>query len=352
MKAPALGRVFVGLSGGVDSSLAARLLLKQGYEVVGVHMKNWSANIGDWRCPWREDYLAAKNLAAFLNIEFKLFDFQQQYKQLVVDYMIDEYKQGNTPNPDIRCNEAVKFKLFTDACFDQGADFVATGHYARIKAGRLCRARDAIKDQTYFLYRVNPGIFNQLLFPLGGLLKKKTRELAAAAGLPTADRPESMGICFVGQVGLTDFLRQYVEVAPGPLINETGEIVGQHEGALFYTLGQRHGLNLSGGLPYYVVGKDMTKNEVYVSRDLNSPRLWSASLNLRHTHWLAAAEIGRTYELRVRHGGRLLPATLVATDPSTRAATVSLAQSARAVSPGQSAVLYDDATVLGGGIIA
>ncbi|MXW07183.1 MAG: tRNA 2-thiouridine(34) synthase MnmA [Gammaproteobacteria bacterium] len=351
---PAAGQtVFVGLSGGVDSSTAAQLLLEAGYRVVGVYMKNWSVDIGGYRCPWRDDYLAAKRLAAFLKIEFRSFDFEEQYRRLVVDYMIEEYKRGRTPNPDIRCNQEIKFKLFLKACSDQGADLIATGHYARAAAGRLLRATDSLKDQTYFLYRIDLGALGRLIFPLGGLRKSEVRQLASSAGLPNAERPESMGICFVGAVGLVDFLRQYVTAEPGGIVDAgSGETVGHHQGAIFYTIGQRHGLNVGGGPPYYVVGKDMGRNEVYVSRNLRHPGLWSEKLELAETHWLAEPEPDRPYQIRVRHGADLVAGTVADLDAGSQTAAIELAEEVRGAAPGQSAVVYDGETVVGGGILA
>ena len=349
MKSLKKKKVFVGLSGGVDSSTAAYLLLEQGYEVVGVYMKNWSQDIGDYHCPWHQDYLAAKNLAAFLDIEFLVFDFQTQYKHLVVDYMIDEYRRGNTPNPDIKCNQEIKFKLFLETCLKRGADLVATGHYALIKDSKLCRAFDKAKDQTYFLYRLEPYALDKILFPLGGYLKSQTRSLAQKANLPNATRAESMGICFVGQVGLVDFLKQYVKVKPGSIINDEQRVVGLHEGAIFYTLGQRRGLDIGGGLPYYVVGKDTDKNEVYVSQNLENPALWSKDLDLRDIHWLAEMQKNKDYQVRIRHGGELLQGRLSGFDENS--AKLNLSKSVKAAAAGQSAVIYDKEIVIGGGII-
>ena len=293
--------VFVGLSGGVDSSLAAYLLSRQNYKVVGVYMKNWTEDIGGYRCPWRQDYLDAKRLAAFLDIEFLVFDFQKQYKRQVVDYMLAEYRKGNTPNPDIRCNQTIKFDLFFKTCLQKGADLIATGHYARLRSGGLCQALDRSKDQTYFLYRLPKSALGRVIFPLGELTKKQVRQQAKARSLPNADRRESMGLCFVGDVGLADFLKNYVESRPGPIIDDQGMQVGRHQGAIFYTIGQRRGLRVGGGLPYYVTGKDMAKNEIYVSRDLNHRRLWQSVLDIGDSHWLAEPRLKRDYDLRIRH---------------------------------------------------
>ena len=343
--------VFVGLSGGVDSSTAAYLLKRDGFKVVGVYMKNWSQDIGAHHCPWREDYLAAKSLAAFLEIDFLLFDFEKAYKKVVVGEMLEAYRQGLTPNPDINCNQEIKFKLFFDACRERGADLVATGHYARIDRGRLLRGVDPAKDQSYFLYRIERSVLPRLLFPLGGYLKSQTRALAKRAGLPNAGRSESMGLCFVGQVGLADFLTQYLELLPGPVLDERGREIGRHKGAVLYTIGQRHGLAVGGGLPCYVFAKDVAENTVYVTRDLNHHKLWSDRLRLDRTHWLAEPSRRKVYDLRFRHGGDLFKARLQELDSRQNPAVCVLESPVRAAAAGQSAVLYDRETVIGGGII-
>ena len=343
--------VFVGLSGGVDSSMAAYLLQRDGYRVVGVYMKNWSQDIASHHCPWREDYLAAKRLAAFLGIDFLLFDFEEQYKRAVVDEMIEAYRQGLTPNPDIYCNQFIKFKLFFEACCQKGADLVATGHYARLVDSHLSRAQDPLKDQTYFLYRIEAAVLPRLLFPLGDYLKSQTRSLAKKVALPNAERAESMGICFVGNIGLADFLAQYIELKAGRIFDDQGRQVGQHQGAVLYTLGQRRGLNIGGGLPYYVIGKDVAQNEVYVTRNLNHPELWSQHLKLQRTHWLSQPSQKKVYDLRIRHGGALLKACFSQIDQEQGLAICDLLKPVQAAASGQSAVFYDGSLVIGGGII-
>lgn len=251
--------VFVAMSGGVDSSVAAALLKQQGYRVVGVYMKNWSQDLPGHHCPWEEDYQDAKRVAVQLGIDFKLYDFQGEYKQQVVDYMIEEYKAGRTPNPDIMCNQEVKFKLFLNTALEDGADFIATGHYSRVIDGKLLVGADDNKDQSYFLYRVSEAALKKTLLPVGGYTKPEIRELAKSLGLVTASKKDSQGICFVGKVGIKEFLSQYVKAKPGDIIDQNNKKVGEHDGALFYTLGQRQGLHVGGGYPYYVVDKDMEK---------------------------------------------------------------------------------------------
>lgn len=339
-------RVYVGMSGGVDSSVAAALLVEQGYDVTGVYMKNWTADLPGMKCPWADDLADAKRVAVKLGIEFKVFDFQQEYKQKVVDYMVAEYQAGRTPNPDIMCNQEVKFKLFLDAAREDGADMIATGHYAVTRDGQLFRAKDDSKDQTYFLYRVTHEALQSTLFPLGGYTKKEVRDMAHARGLWTADKPESMGVCFVGNVGIREFLGQYVSTRPGDVIDQqTGEKRGRHDGAMFYTLGQRHGLDIGGGLPYYVVGKDIEKNEVYISTKLDDERLWRNEISFSDAHWIVEApDETRTYQARVRHRAPLVPCTITNH-------VVHLSEAQRAVTPGQSIVVYDGDRCLGGGIV-
>lgn len=387
-------KVYVGMSGGVDSSLAAALLVEQGYDVTGVYMKNWSQDLPGIKCPWADDLADAKRVAVQLGIDFKVFDFEKEYKHLVVDYMIDAYKEGRTPNPDIMCNQEVKFKLFLDAALADGADLIAMGHYARVKHsakigdtatilseqfragsdkglgalsgsgskssdetvaespysfGTLLRAVDDNKDQTYFLYRVTGQAMAKTLFPIGEYTKPEVRVMARARGLTTAVKKDSQGICFVGQVGIKEFLGMYVDQKPGNIIDKrSGKVLGRHDGAIFYTFGQRHGLNLGGGLPYYVVGKSMDKNEVYVTTDLNDNSLWKDVINLTSVHWINKAPKPGKYQIRVRHRASLITADLKFNDDGVE---LKLETAERAIAPGQSVVIYDDQVCLGGGII-
>jgi tRNA-uridine 2-sulfurtransferase len=343
--------VYVGLSGGVDSSVSAALLKQQGYNVVGVYMKNWSQDLPGVPCPWKEDYTDAKRVAVQLGIDFKMYDFEKQYQHKVIDYMLEEFKAGRTPNPDVMCNQEIKFKLFLDTALEDGADLVATGHYAKTKDGNLYVAKDANKDQTYFLYRVDKKALRKTIFPLGGYTKPQVRELAKKFGLVTADKKDSMGICFVGKVGIKEFLRKYLKAGPGSIINQHGEIIGRHDGAIFYTIGQRHGLEVGGGLPYYVTGKDMKKNELYVSSDLQDEKLWSREIKLVSAHWIdGQPETGQKLSVRTRHRAKLIPIKLL-NKLSNSGWIAELDEEVRALTPGQSAVFYSGNECLGGGIV-
>lgn len=339
-------KIFVGMSGGVDSSLTAALLVEQGYDVTGVYMKNWTQDLPGMRCPWADDLADAKRVAVQLGIDFRVFDFENEYRDKVVQYMIDEYKLGRTPNPDIMCNQEVKFKLFLETALEQGADMIATGHYARTENGRLLKASDENKDQTYFLYRVDEHVLRKTLFPLGEYAKPEVRTMAEARGLVTATKKDSQGICFVGQIGIREFLSQYIQTKPGDIIDQqSGQKLGTHDGAIFYTLGQRHGLDIGGGLPYYVVEKNMDKNEVYVSTNLNDEHLWLNKIHLQSPHWINQPPVdGETYQLRIRHRAMLVSCIY-------ENGVVKLHDSQRAITPGQSAVLYDNNICIGGGIV-
>jgi tRNA-specific 2-thiouridylase len=313
-------------------------------------MKNWSKKIGQFDCPWEEDYRDAKRVAVHLNIPFEMYDFEEQYFDKVVDYMLRSFEAGITPNPDVMCNEEIKFKLFLDTCLENGADYIATGHYARTENGKLLRAKDENKDQTYFLYRITTEALRKTIFPLGNYTKPEVRKLAHEFKLPTAMRKESMGICFVGKVGIRDFLKEYVkDTAPGQIIDQNGVAIGEHEGAIFYTVGQRSGLGVGGGLPFYVTGKNMQTNEVYVTSDIADERLWTDTITLTSVHWIGA-NMNPQY-VRNRHRAPLVELVKMTSLPSGDI-ELKMKEKIRAVTPGQSSVFYTDAECLGGGIVS
>jgi tRNA-specific 2-thiouridylase len=299
------------------------------------------------KCPWAEDLADAKRVAVKLGIDFRVFDFETEYKQKVVDYMLAEYQKGNTPNPDIMCNQEIKFKLFAETAFEQGAEAIATGHYARCAGRQLLKARDENKDQTYFLYRITEDVIERTIFPVGSMLKPEVKALAEQIGLAVAHKPESMGVCFVGEANMRDFLGEFIETKPGEIRElETDKVVGTHDGAIYYTLGQRHGLNLKDGLPYYVVRKDITTNIIYVSRNLNALSLWKREIQLKDVI-LRGGDDGHNIEARIRHRAPLVPA-----DYNTETGLLTFAEEQKSLTPGQSVVFYRGEACIGGGIIA
>jgi len=338
------------MSGGVDSSVSALLLKEQGYNVIGIYMKNWSEDLPGMKCPWSEDLADAKRVAVKLGIDFEVWDFEKEYREKVVEYMLSEFKKGNTPNPDIMCNQEIKFKLFYEKAMERGADYIATGHYARIIDNKLARAKDENKDQTYFLYRISNEALAHTLFPIGNMLKPDVKKLAQEKGLHNAYKKESMGVCFVGEVGMKDFLKKYIDIAPGEIREiESEKVLGYHEGAVFYTIGQRHGLYLDGekgkindGMPYYVVKKDTERNIVYVSKNLNHEAIWNKELKLQDL--FIRNKIPKNILVRLRHRAPLTPATF-------NKGTLQFESEIKRPASGQSAVFYDGEICLGGGII-
>lgn len=355
-------RVFLGMSGGVDSALAAALLVEQGYDVQGIYMRNWSRDLPGFACPWADDLADAERVAVTLGIDLAVWDCEQDYQRTVVDYLVDAYARGYTPNPDVMCNQTIKFGTFAERAFAEGADLIATGHYARVRHTidaqgvqdtQLLRSTNEHKDQTYFLWRVPASAFARTLFPVGDIPNKdEVRAACAERGLGIEHKPDSDGICFVGPVGLRTFLLDALERRAGDVVEwETGKVLGRHDGAFLFTVGQRRGLNLGGGPARYVVATNTEENVVYVTADTNCPGLWTSEITLEDTHWIArkAPADGR-YLVRTRHTGTLREAWLTTT--GAHEAHVRFEQPVRTVAPGQSAVLYDDVVCLGGGLIA
>lgn len=354
-------RILVGMSGGVDSSLSAALLVEQGFEVVGGFIKNWSDSKDLWtgECQWRGERRDALRVAAKLGIPLLTFDFEEQYRARVLDRLFKGYEKGETPNPDVLCNEEIKFGLFFEQAMKLGFDAVATGHYAQVchdadGSAHLLKGIDENKDQSYFLYRVSQTALRRTFFPVGHLKKTEVRELAANYELPTATKPDSQGICFVGKLNFHEFLRKRIPPTPGNIVTAEGEILGQHDGLDAYTIGQRQGLKLSHGqMIWYVAAKDRMKNELLVVPDREHPLLYTQFANVGDLHWthLPPVELGKSCEVEVAIRYRQEPthARLTLVDLGTL--TLRFRQPVWALAPGQSAVLYQGAECLGGGIL-
>ena len=345
--------VFVGLSGGVDSSVTAALLKKAGYNVVGVFIRTWQPDFIE--CSFREDRLDAMRVAAHLDIPFLECDAEEAYKKGVADYMIEEYRAGRTPNPDIMCNREIKFGVFWNFAKERGADFIATGHYAQNTEGTLVKAVDPSKDQAYFLYRLTNKDLEHVMFPLGGLLKSDVRTLAEKFDLPTAEKKDSQGICMLGDLDLKDFLSHYIPSVRGDVLNENGEVVGHHDGALFLTLGERHGFTITKKTPnderYYIVAKDIAKNTVTVSFEKNTHTHTDAKMEymIGTLSWVSEApDAGVSYTAQIRYHGTYLPCTV--TEVLDGTCIVAFEEPILAAR-GQSIVIFDGEKCLGGGII-
>ncbi len=353
-------RVVVGLSGGVDSAVSAWLLKEQGFEVVGLFMKNWEDDDDSEYCSSRQDWLDAAAVADVIGIDVEHVNFAAEYKDRVFAEFLREYQAGRTPNPDVLCNAEIKFKAFLDHAMRLGAQKIATGHYARVRetAGRfqLLKGLDPAKDQSYFLHRLNQAQLSRTLFPVGELAKTEVRRIAAAIGLPNAKKKDSTGICFIGERPFREFLNRYLSQAPGPMRDERGREVGRHVGLSFYTLGQRQGLGIggvkSGGgehEPWYVARKDLDRNVLTVVQGHDHPWLLSNGLEADATSWVAGSPPapGR-YAAKTRYRQADAPCTLALQDAGF---SLAFEQPQWAVTPGQSAVLYEGEVCLGGGVI-
>jgi tRNA-specific 2-thiouridylase len=350
-------KVVVGMSGGVDSSVAAWLLKEQGYEVVGLFMKNWEDDDTDEYCTSREDLVDAVAVADRIGIEIDAVNFSAEYRERVFANFLSEYQAGRTPNPDVLCNAEIKFKAFLDHAMGLGADWIATGHYARVRrtehGTELLKARDASKDQSYFLYRLNQAQLARTLFPLGDWLKSDVRAQARKLELGNHAKRDSTGICFIGERPFREFLMRYLPTAPGPMeCVDDGETVGTHQGLMYYTIGQRQGLGIGGrGEPWYVVGKDIEHNRLLVAQGHDHPLLYRRDLSASELTWVADQEpiFPHAYAAKTRYRQPDSPCTLTAL--SDDACDIDFDQPQWAVTPGQSVVVYDGEVCLGGGII-
>lgn len=348
-------KVCVALSGGVDSSVAIALLQRDGYEVVGAFMKNWSlAPAGVDYQPWEDEARDAQLVCQKLGVPFYLFDFEEAYQSRVVEAFVQEYAKGRTPNPDVLCNKEVKFDLFLAKARELGATKIATGHYAQIVlengAYRLLVGTDSAKDQSYFLYTLSQKELAVTLFPIGHLHKTAVRELARQFGLSTATKKDSQGICFIGPVSMRRFLQNYLSAKPGNVVDEQGKILGQHDGVMFYTEGQRHGFDTGGShMPLYVAEKHVSENELVVV-PLCHPKLYARRILLESMHWVGEQlPLPLNVSFRVRYQQVLQDGTLTREDGHW---TLNSVLPVKSPSRGQSLVLYRDKEVLGGGIIA
>jgi len=335
-------KVLVGLSGGVDSSVSAAILIEQGYEVVGAFMKNWS------NCDWRREQRDATRVASRLGIPFVTFDFEKEYRQAVVDDMYREFEALRTPNPDVLCNKYIKFDLFVREADRLDCAYIATGHYARSIDGKLYAGLDTNKDQSYFLWAIPSKIVSRVLFPVGEMKKPQVRDKARELGLEVADKADSTGICFVGEVDMRAFLQERLPKKPGNVVLVDGQVIGTHEGLAFYTLGQREGLGIGGGTPYYVVEKRAATNELVVASNYH-PALFRSELTASQLNWFEKPVFPVICKARIRYRQELQECELVQVDESVLA--VQFMHPQRAVTPGQSIVFYDGDKVLGGGII-
>jgi tRNA-specific 2-thiouridylase len=353
-------KVIVGMSGGVDSSVSALLLKQQGFEVIGLFMKNWEEDDTEEYCSAADDLADAQAVCERIGIPLQTVNFAAEYWDRVFEYFLAEYKAGRTPNPDVMCNKEIKFRAFLDYARLLGADCIATGHYARRRSEgdrhMMLRGVDDNKDQTYFLYTLGQEQLASTLFPVGELEKKDVRQIAEDHGLVTARKKDSTGICFIGERRFKDFLGQYLPAQPGDIVTEDGDVLGQHDGLMFHTLGQRKGLRIGGlkdasDAPWYVIDKDLTNNRLIVGQGHDHPKLLSRGLRASQASWVAGTPPSREFlaTAKVRYRQKDVPCRVLVDDDQTL--TVEFTEPQWAVTPGQSVVFYQDESCLGGAVI-
>ncbi|MBH0163272.1 tRNA 2-thiouridine(34) synthase MnmA [Fictibacillus sp. 7GRE50] len=355
-KAPQDTRVVIGMSGGVDSSVAALLLKEQGYDVIGIFMKNWDDTDENGVCTATEDYNDVIAVCNQIGIPYYAVNFEKEYWDKVFTYFLEEYKAGRTPNPDVMCNKEIKFKAFLEHAMNLGADYVATGHYARVAEidgeVKMLRGVDENKDQTYFLNQLSQEQLSKVLFPIGELKKPEIRKIAEAAGLATAKKKDSTGICFIGERDFKEFLSQYLPAKPGDMQTFEGEVKGKHDGLMYHTIGQRHGLGIGGsGDPWFVVGKNLKDNILYVEQGFHNEKLYSDSLKAVKAGFVSDKPLPATFKCTAKFRYRQpdMGVTVHVMEDETLHVVFDEAQ--RAITPGQAVVFYDGDVCLGGATI-
>ncbi|WP_455218074.1 tRNA 2-thiouridine(34) synthase MnmA [Kaarinaea lacus] len=353
-------KIVVGLSGGVDSSVAALLLQQQGYEIQALFMKNWEEDDDPEYCSAEVDLKDATEICNKLNIQLHARNFASEYWDKVFSYFIEEYRAGRTPNPDVVCNKEIKFKIFLEHALEMGADHIATGHYARIRYHdgyfRLYKAKDLNKDQTYFLYALGQSQLSRSWFPLGDLSKPEVRELAEKAGFSNYSKKDSTGICFIGERKFKDFLGKYLPAMPGDIKTPEGEAIGKHDGLMYYTLGQRQGLGIGGsstgsGDAWYVAEKDLVNNVLIVVQGHDHPRLYKKTLMARNLNWITKPPSHYPFECLAKTRYRQPDQPCIITQLDNESCNVEFLNPQRAITPGQSVVFYSEDECLGGGVI-
>jgi len=348
-------KVCVAMSGGVDSSVSAALLKKKGYDVIGAFIVNWSDTKNTkGECAWREERRDAMRVAAKLDIPLHTFNFEKQYRKWVVDYMFREYRAGRTPNPDILCNKFIKFGLFYKEARKLKCNLIATGHYCRIKNNnaryQLQKGIDKEKDQSYFLYAIDPKLLPKIIFPVGNKKKSEVKKIAQELKLPVAKKPESMGICFVGKVNMEDFLKQKIKPKPGDIVDINGNKLGRHKGIFYYTVGQRHGFGIRGGGQYYIAKKDIKNNSLIVAKGRKNPALLKKEVLINDVNWLSKVKLSMKCKAKIRYRQPDETCEILPTDKKDHYFVI-FKKPQWAVAPGQSVVFYKGSVCIGGGTI-